>query len=185
MMRTPSERSPFVDMSPFSKTGELHVIIDTPKGSRNKYKYDAEHNLFALGGVLPAGAVFPFDFGYVPSTEGGDGDPLDVLVLMDESAFVGCLVPARLLGVILAEQTEGGKTIRNDRLIAVAANARDHADVHTLDQINDHLMREIEHFFVSYNTVKGKEFAPQGRFGPDRARQVLDEGIKQFQKRKA
>jgi inorganic pyrophosphatase len=109
MTRTPTERNPFVDLPPFSKTDELHIIIDTPKGSRNKYEYDIEYNLFMLGGVLPAGAVFPFDFGYIPSTEGGDGDPLDVLVLMDEPVFVGCLVPARVLGVIEAEQTEDGR----------------------------------------------------------------------------
>jgi inorganic pyrophosphatase len=184
MSRTASVSNPFIDMSPFSKTGNINAIIDTPKGSRNKYKYDAEHNLFKLAGVLPAGAVFPFDFGYLPSTKAGDGDPLDVLVLMDEPACVGCLVPSRLIGVIQAEQTEDGKTTRNDRLIAVAADARDHADVQSLDQINEHLMREIEHFFVSYNTMKSKEFTPQGRFGPDRARQLVDEGVKQFQKSK-
>jgi len=184
MPRTPSERNSFIDLSPFSAKGELHVFIDTPKGSRNKYKYDSEYHLFKLGGVLPAGAVFPFDFGYVPSTEGGDGDPLDVLVLMDEPAFVGCLVPARLLGVIEAEQTEDGKTTRNDRLIAVAANARDHGDLQALDQLNDNLLQEIDHFFGSYNTIKGKKFTPRGRFGPDRARQVVDEGAKQFRKSK-
>src|SRR4051794_25322924 len=170
MTRTPSERNSFIDLPPFSKNGELHVFIDTPKGSRNKYEYDVEYHLFKLDGVLPAGAVFPFDFGYIPSTEGGDGDPLDVLVLMDEPAFVGCLVPSRLLGVIEADQTEDGKTTRNDRLIAVAANARDHGDLHSLDQLNDNLMEEIEHFFISYNMIKGKQFAPKGRFGPDRAR---------------
>jgi inorganic pyrophosphatase len=184
MARSPSKRNAFIDLSPFSTTGALHVIIDTPKGSRNKYKYDAEYRLFTLGGVLPAGAVFPFDFGYVPSTKGGDGDPLDVLVLMDEPVFVGCLVPARLLGVIEADQTEDGKTTRNDRLIAVAANARDHGDLQSLDQLNDNLLREIEHFFISYNALKGKAFAPKGRFGSDRARRVIDEGEKQFRKRK-
>jgi inorganic pyrophosphatase len=184
MSRTASASKPFIDMGTFSKTGDLNVIIDTPKGSRNKYKYDAEHNLFILSGVLPAGAVFPFDFGYLPSTEGGDGDPLDVLVLMDEPAFVGYLVPSRLIGVIKAELTEDGKTTRNDRLIAVAANARDQGDVQSLDQINEQLMREIEHFFVSYNTIKGKQFTPQGRFGPDRARQLVDAGVKQFQQSK-
>src|SRR5918997_1002696 len=96
--------------------GELNVIIETPKGSRNKFDYDEDAGLFKLGGVLPSGAVFPFDFGFVPSTVGGDGDPLDVLVLMDEPAFTGCLVPARLIGVIVAEQTEGGRTTRNDPL---------------------------------------------------------------------
>ncbi len=78
---------------------------------------------------MPVGAFFPFDFGYVPQTLGGDGDPIDVLVLMDEPAFVGCLIQSRLIGVIAAEQTEEGKTETNDRLIAVAANSRTHTDV--------------------------------------------------------
>jgi inorganic pyrophosphatase len=184
MTRTSSEHNSFIDLNPFSKTRELHVFIDTPKGSRNKYKYDTEQSLFKLAGVLPAGAVFPFDFGYVPSTEGGDGDPLDLLVLMDEPAFVGCLVPSRLIGLIEAEQTEDGKTTRNDRLIAVAANARGHKDLQRLDQLNDNLLQEIEHFFISYNAAKGKEFVPKGRFGPDKAKQVIDKGEKQFRKRK-
>src|SRR5215216_4797853 len=94
-------------LDPFDEDGtDLHVIIETPKGSRNKFNYDGARALFKLGGVLPAGAVFPFDFGFVPSTVGGDGDPLDVLVLMDEPAFAGCLVRTRLVGVVEAEQTE-------------------------------------------------------------------------------
>lgn len=180
-----SRPDPFLEMSAFSEAGELHAIIDTPKGSRNKFKYEPKYGLFMLGGVLPAGAVFPYDFGYLPSTQGGDGDPLDVLVLMDEPAFVGCLVPSRLIGVIEAEQTEDGATSRNDRLIAVAANARDHRDVQSLDQINEHLLSEIEHFFVSYNEIKGKEFRPQGRFGPDRARQVIEAGMRQYRARQS
>ena len=86
----------------FHGDGELNVIIETPKGSRNKYNYDEGLRLFKLGGVLPSGAVFPFDFGFVPSTTGGDGDPLDVLVLMDEPAFPGRVVDVRLVGVIEA-----------------------------------------------------------------------------------
>src|SRR3954464_7536915 len=107
MPNEPTQASPFARMGPFDpETGDLNMIIDTPKGSRNKFKYDEAHGLFKLSGVLPAGASFPFDFGYVPSTRGEDGDPVDVLVLMDEPAFAGCLVPARLIGVIEAEQTE-------------------------------------------------------------------------------
>ena len=129
------------------------------------------------GGVLPAGAVFPFDFGFIPSTLGGDGDPVDVLVLMDEPAFPGCLVPSRLIGVIEAKQTElDGETTRNDSLIAVAANSRNHQDVRSLDQINDNLVKEIEHFFVSYNEIKGKKFEPLGCFGPDRAQELVELG---------
>ena len=167
-----------------SEAGELNVIIDTPKGSRNKFKYDEGQELFKLAGVLPAGAVFPFDFGFVPSTLGEDGDALDVLVLMDEPAFVGCLVVARLIGVIEAEQTEEGNTARNDRLIAVAAESRNHRDVRSLDMLSDNLVEEIQHFFVSYNEIKDKEFRPRGRFGPDRAEELVREGMKQFSQAK-
>ena len=159
----------------------LRVIIETPRGSRNKFDYDEELGLFKLGGVLPAGAVFPFDFGFVPSTTGGDGDPLDVLVLMDEAAFTGCLVEARLIGVIEAEQTErDGETTRNDRLVAVADAARNHKEVSTLAQLSENLLDEIEHFFVSYNEVKGKKFVPLGRFGSERAWQLIEEGARRF-----
>src|SRR5262245_61465381 len=97
-----------------SDPGSVRVIIDTPKGSHNKYKFDEDERLFRLDRVLPAGMVFPFDFGYVPGTRGEDGDPLDVMVLMDEAAFVGCLVEARLIGVIEAEQKElGGEVVSN------------------------------------------------------------------------
>ncbi|HEX9918538.1 MAG TPA: inorganic diphosphatase [Pyrinomonadaceae bacterium] len=170
-------------MEPFAPGAPdtLRVIIETPQGSRNKFDYDEELGLFKLGGVLPAGAVFPFDFGFVPSTRGGDGDPLDVLVLMDEPAFTGCLVEVRLLGVVEAEQTEeDGVTTRNDRLIAVAANARNHREVRALGQLSENLLDEIEHFFVSYNEMKGKRFEPLGRFGPERARRVIEEGARLF-----
>ncbi|HEV7902434.1 MAG TPA: inorganic diphosphatase [Pyrinomonadaceae bacterium] len=159
----------------------VHVVIDTPQGSRNKFEYDEELGLFKLSGVLPAGASFPFDFGFVPSTKGGDGDPLDVLVLMDEAAFVGCVVVARLIGVVEAEQTEeSGETVRNDRLIAVAEKARNHKEVRSLGQLSEHLLEEIEHFFISYNEIKGVEFKPLGRFGPKRAENLIEEGMRLF-----
>jgi inorganic pyrophosphatase len=164
---------------------ELNVVIETPKGSRNKFNYDPELRLFKLGGVLPSGAVFPFDFGFVPSTLGGDGDPLDVLVLMDAPAFTGCLVTARLVGVVEAEQTErDGETTRNDRLIAVASESRLLKKVRSLGGLDESLLDEIEHFFVSYNQAKGKEFKPLGRFGPVRAQRLVEEGIGNFRKSK-
>lgn len=179
MATTHSTSSPFIRLPAFSAGRELcNVVIETPKGSRNKFDYDAELGLFRLGGVLPLGAVFPFDFGFVPSTLGADGDPLDVLVLMDEPAFTGCLVTVRLIGVIVAEQTEGGETTRNDRLIAVAATARNHHDVRSLDHINAHRIDEIEHFFVSYNVSKGKRFTPLGRSGPERAKQIVEAAVR-------
>lgn len=123
--------------------------------------------------MLPTGAVFPYDFGFIPNTRGGDGDPLDVLVLMDEPVFTGCLVRSRLLGVIEAEQTEKGETERNDRLIAVASKSRTNSDLQSLTDLNRKLLEEIEHFFISYNEVKGKKFKPLGRYGPERARKLV------------
>ena len=75
-------------LSPFdAETDELQVVIDTPKGSRNKFSWDEKNKLFKLSGILPAGAFFPYDFGFIPQTTGEDGDALDVLILMDEPAF--------------------------------------------------------------------------------------------------
>ncbi|MDX6575536.1 MAG: inorganic pyrophosphatase [Blastocatellia bacterium] len=176
-------KSPFLALEAFdAESDELNIVIETPKGSRNKFEYDDQRGVFKLGGVLPLGAVFPFDFGYVPSTVGGDGDPLDVLVLMDEPAFPGCLVPGRLIGVIEANQTEEEETTRNDRLIAVATDSRNHSEVRTLEDLPHNVLDEIEHFFVSYNDAKGKEFEVLGRYGPDRAMEVVNAGIKKFSK---
>lgn len=159
------------------KSGELNTIIETPKGSRNKFDYDEEQGVFKLGGVLPVGASFPFDFGFVPSTLGEDGDPLDVLVLMDEPAFAGCLVPSRLLGVIEAERTErDSHTERNDRFIAVASNYRQHQNLSALEDLNPTLIDEIEHFFASHNFIKGKQFETLARSGPERALQLIEVG---------
>src|SRR5574339_743428 len=86
-----------------SKSGDLNVIIETTQGSRSKYKYDPELNCFKLSNILTEGSVFPYDFGFIPSTRGDDGDPLDVLLLIEEGAFTGCLIPAKLIGAITAE----------------------------------------------------------------------------------
>ncbi|MDQ3130880.1 MAG: inorganic diphosphatase [Acidobacteriota bacterium] len=165
------------------KTGELNVVIETPKDSRNKYAYDEKIGIFVLKGVLAVGHSFPFDFGYIPQTKGGDGDPLDVLVLMDEPAFAGCLVPSRLIGVIEAEQTElDGKTTRNDRLIAVASGSHNHSEIKSINDLNEKLIDEIEHFFVSYNEAKGKKFKSLGRFGARKAKNSVEEAMKLWKK---
>src|SRR6201988_4037124 len=112
------------------------AIIETPKGCRNKFDYDRDSDLFMLGGLLPEGMLFPFDFGFIPSTLGEDGDPLDIMVLMDAPAHVGCLIDVRLIGVIKAEQTEDGKTETNDRLLGVAVHSYDHEDLHTINEVS-------------------------------------------------
>ena len=166
-------------LSPFvGKTKDVNAIVDTPKGSQNKFKFDEKSGLFQLAGAMPAGVVFPFEFGYIPNTLGGDGDALDLLILMDAPTFVGCLVQARLVGVIEAKQTEkNGTTEQNDRLIAVAVKSRRHEHVRSLTELPKQLVAEIEHFFVSYNAIKGKRFAPEGRFGPKRAVEIVRKGV--------
>lgn len=126
-----------VDLSSLSnqldaKKSTCRAIIETPKDCRNKFVYDPESNLFMLGGLLPEGMMFPFDFGFIPSTLCEDEDPLDILILMDAPTHVGCLIEVRIIGIITAEQTEDGKTERNDRLLGVAIHSYDHEDLESI-----------------------------------------------------
>jgi inorganic pyrophosphatase len=145
---------------------DLVVVIETPKGSPNKLAFEPRFGTFLLKHVLPAGSVFPFDFGFVPSTRAQDGDPLDVLVLMDAPVTPGCIVLSRLIGVLEAEQTEeSGVTARNDRLLAVVSDSAAHRSIRELSDLNQDLVGQIEHFFVSYNEARGKRFEVKRRAG--------------------
>ena len=162
------------------ETGHLNVIVDTPKGSAIKFKYDVSNRIYKVSHILPPGTVFPFDFGSIPSTLAADGDPLDVIILMEQPAFAGCLVQVRLVGVLEAKQTQEGKTQRNDRLIGVAVASRLYERTRTLKDLPDRRLTEIEHYFVSYNKERGRKFRPIGRFGPARARVLVRKGEKYY-----
>jgi inorganic pyrophosphatase len=136
----------------------FQVIIETPKASRNKYGYDPEQGIFTLRKVLPEGMVFPYDFGFLPRTLAADGDPIDVLLLMDVPAFPGCLVPSRVIGVMEGEQLDGKKKVRNDRLIAVAELSHAYKDWKKLKDLPDHFITELEAFFVNYHGLEGKKY---------------------------
>ena len=155
----------------------LNAVIETPSGSRNKFKFDEKLGFFALSGILPEGMVFPHAFGFVPCTRAADGDPEDILVIMDEPTFTGCVVPTRLVGVIEAEQTEDGETDRNDRLIAVAAHSRDYSEIQKLDDLNENMVKEIQEFFVNYNKERGKKFRVLGTRGPKQALKLLEKSL--------
>jgi inorganic pyrophosphatase len=160
-------------LQPLNGDQKVQVVIETPKGSRNKYAFDPDQRVFILKKVLPEGMVFPHDFGFIPSTEAEDGDPIDVLILMDQSAFPGCVVEARLVGIIEGEQIEDGKTERNDRLLAVAESSHTHSDVKSIKDLNDSLLKEIEKFFINYHSNDGAEFKVLGCKGPDVAHKCL------------
>jgi inorganic pyrophosphatase len=162
-----------------NKRGEsIHVIVETPKGSRNKYAYDPERGVFELKKVLPEGMDFPHNFGFVPSTEAEDGDPDDVLILMDQPAFPGCLIECRLLGVIQGEQTEDGKKFRNDRLIAVCAKSHTYSDLRDIKDLNKNFVKELENFFVSFHKLDDIDFKCIGIKGEKTARKLLKSHLK-------
>ena len=144
----------------------VEIVIETPKGSQNKLKFDPARQAFRLSHVLPTGMAFPFDFGFVPETRAGDDDPLDVLVLTDAPLPVGCLVEVRLIGVIEVEQREtDGTVVRNDRLIGVAEESTTHRETRDLRDVSRTLLGEIEAFFGQYNRLDGKEFRVLHRRG--------------------
>jgi inorganic pyrophosphatase len=145
-----------------------------------KFKYDIEKGCYTLSHILPAGATFPFDFGSIPRTLAEDGDPHDVLILMEWPSFAGCLVPVRLVGVLEAEQTQDGKTMRNDRLIGSAERSRTFADAKSLKDLPGKLLEELEHFFVSYNEERGRRFRVLGRLGAARAEKLVMAGERRF-----
>lgn len=183
-LANPTELEPFKHKPKDSKSGTaepgeelLQVVIETPRGSRNKYSFDEDDRVFRLKAALPAGMVFPYDFGYIPRSIGGDGDPLDVLVLMDEPAFPGCVLLARLLGVMTSEQTEGDETQRNDRLLAVAETAHLYSNLRTLDDIPRHSLTEIEDFFANYHKLQGRESKRLAWEGVDAARKLIDQAL--------
>jgi inorganic pyrophosphatase len=152
----------------------LRVVIETPKGSRNKFAYDPDDHVFQLKKVLPAGMAFPYDFGFVPSTKADDGDPVDVLVLMDEPAFAGCVLMCRPIGIIEGEQHDGKKkTERNDRIVAIQKDAHSWADIKIIDDLGKQFLKEIEEFFVNYHKLSGKEYRILGVKGPDQARKLV------------
>lgn len=159
------------------KKRECRVVVETPKGCRNKFDYEPDIQAFTLGGLLPEGLSFPFDFGFVPSTLAEDGDPLDVMILMDEPAHVGCVLSVRLIGIIEAEQSEKGKSTENDRLIAVAVHSYNHEQLQSIGDVNKSLLDQVEEFFISYNKSRGKKFKVTGVHGPSRAMKRLQEAI--------
>src|ERR1051326_734626 len=156
-----------------NKRSALDVVIETPKGSRNKYAYDEKARCFRLSKVLAEGMMFPYDFGFVPGTRSEDGDPLDVLVLMDEPTFPGCVVECRLIGVLQAKQEEEGGMKRNDRLIAVANASQTYADIRELSDLGAAIVRQVEGFFVNYQALRDVRFTVLGRKGAAAAATTL------------
>jgi len=152
----------------------MDIVIESPRGSSAKYKYDANFHLFRLHKILPAGLVFPFDFGFIPDTKAEDNDPIDALVISEYTGFPGCLMDCRIVGCIQVEQAAGGKKIRNDRFLAVPEQSALYENIISLADIPSTVLSEIESFFGIYMEREGKEFRLLGNLNAAQAMAVLN-----------
>ena len=154
----------------------IRMIVEIPKNSSNKYEYDGELGVFRLDRPLYSPLHYPGDYGFVPGTLAEDGDPLDVLVMMSEPSFPGCMIEVRPLGFLeLVDSSE-----KDQKVLAVPISSPRYQEIHTIDQVWPHMRREIEHFFTIYKELEGKETRIDGWLGPKEARKLIVETRQAF-----
>ena len=161
--------------------GTVDVVIETPKGSAQKYDYIPNTPFFKLKKILPSGMVFPYDFGFIPKTEGEDGDPLDVIVISEFNSFPGVIIKCRIIGGIKAEQSEeegSKKMIRNDRFLAVPKCSNIFQNIERMDDLPKQITNDLEEFFVDYNKLEGKKFKVLEKIGPKEAQRLITDQVK-------
>jgi inorganic pyrophosphatase len=164
------------ELASWSADGVLHVVIETPRGSGAKLKFDPELCAMTLSRPLPLGVVYPFDFGFVPRTRAEDGDPLDAAVLLDVGTFPGVVLKCRPIGIVRASQKgSDGHRVRNDRLVTVADGDRRRALVKEARDLGKREREEIEQFLFAAVALEGKELALLGWGDAAEARQAVDE----------
>jgi inorganic pyrophosphatase len=159
----------------------VDVVIETPKGSSQKYDYVPNTPFFKMSKILPSGMVFPYDFGFIPKTRGEDGDPLDVIVISEFNSFPGVIIKCRIIGGIKAEQSEDKKSkkmIRNDRFLAVPKCSSIFQDVEKINDLPGQLTDQLEEFFVDYNKLEGKKFKALAKMGPKEAQSIIEDQLK-------
>jgi len=158
-----------------SQPKTVTAMVESPKGFNQKFEYEPQERRFRLSKILPAGLVFPFDFGMIPGTKGEDGDPLDVIVISEAATFPGCMIECRIIGAFQAEQTErDGKTMRNDRFLGIPVVSQLFPEVSELAQLPESILNQLEHFFKNYNEQAGKEFRVITRLSATEALQLIN-----------
>jgi inorganic pyrophosphatase len=162
-------------------TFTCQAIVEASAGSRVKVYYDPESHRFRTGKFLPLGMAFPLDFAFIPSTLGGDGDPLDLLILPEAALPAGCIVHVRILGILEAEQRKPNKRPkRNDRLIARLTESRLFAHVQHIDELGPRFVAELTTFFETYKRLRGQTYEVLRVGGPERAADIIDEGAERL-----
>lgn len=158
----------------FAREDVFNVVVESPRGSTLKLKYDADLNAMSVSRPLPLGVGFPYDWGFVPSTRAEDGDPVDALLLWDVASFPGVVVPSRALAVVQVEQNRanGNGRSRNDRILAMPIEARREASL-TMEAVPERVRRELEQFFLAATALEGKDVKILGWAGSDAALDLL------------
>jgi inorganic pyrophosphatase len=150
----------------FADDSAFHVVVESPRGSSLKLKYEPRWEAMGISRPLPAGLVFPFDWGFVPSTRGPDGDPLDAFLMWDVSSFPGVVLASRPLGVLRIEQNaanfDRSRRVRNDRILALPVAARRETGWRTLTDITERLRQECVEFTIAAAALEGKDVAILG-----------------------
>ncbi|MGQ9917401.1 MAG: inorganic diphosphatase [Bryobacteraceae bacterium] len=170
------------DLDPGPESPELvRMIVEIPKNSANKVKYDGTLGVFRLDRALYSPMHYPGDYGFIPGTLAEDGDPLDVLALVSEPSFTGCLIEVRPIGLLrMVDRDE-----MDEKIIAVPTRNPSYDEIHTIDQVFPHVRRELEHFYSIYKELEGRVATTQGWGGPREARRaILDARGRYLEKRR-
>ena len=154
----------------------VNAVIEIPRDSVNKYEYDKELHVFRLDRTLFSPVHYPGDYGFIPCTLGLDGDPLDVLVLVESPSFPGCLMEVRPIGVL--RMMDQGRS--DEKILAVAQSDPLYKEVKEYSEVFTHTLREIEHFFAIYKSLEGKKTEISGWSGAEAARKIIVEGRQRF-----
>ena len=165
----------------YNENGSVHAVVEAPKGSLIKLKYEIKLGVFTVAHSLPLGLSYPFDWGFVPSTQAPDGDPLDILILHEGSTYPGVVLPCRPLGVVEMDQEEqDGKRDRNDRVIVTPAWRNRVGEFENASDLPERLREEIEQFFLSTAFFTAKKPKILGWKGPKRASSIIKQSNKAF-----
>ena len=155
----------------------VDALIEIPTGSQNKYEFDKENNRFMLDRVLFSPMHYPTEYGYIENTLADDGDPLDVLVLASFPTFPGCVIESRVIGVLIMTDDKG----KDEKLLAVPTSDPRFKEVHTLDDVAPHTLKEIAHFFQVYKDLENKKVQIDGWEGVETANRLLEESKARYQ----
>jgi len=172
----------FTNLPTFTKDGDVHVVVETPRGSRAKFAYEPKLKAFTLTKGLLAGLTYPHDWGFVPSTRADDGDPIDTMLIHDAATFPGLVVACRVIGVLQIEQRSKGKVERNDRVFAVPRRSHAEQDLRDVRDLSPPIEQELEKFFIATDELEDKKLKILGWKGPKAAVQAIEDAQKVFAK---